>query len=1109
MTDLPRVSVVVPHLRGYRMLEACLKQIQLITDYPDWRILVVSKTESSDKSEIEKNFANIEIIESKISGFANAINIGINAIGGGDIVRLDSNVLIKDKDWLKKLAVAANTIDKIGIVGARILYPDGRIQSEGRNLISGLGFNDIIRNRKEFEPNYPGSNRVYEVDGVPGSLTYYTRAVINEVGSIDERYGYEWTEDDDYCISARLRGFKVYVHAGVEAIQYTTCWAPTSKIISETTSKLISRVCINGRRTLEKHQAESWLNKWGWNPYYPDLNRIRRLYEKTEICWRIGEPMRFRSSNDCPTVDCCLVTWNNYKLLKRTLDSLSLTNYPAEKIRIYITDNGSTDETKKYLSELENNYKFKLLVEYLPVNTGAPIGLNFAIVRGEGELVARLDDDIILEAEWLQKMIKHFYNRPFTGCVGPKILNDNDFRSIQCAAYRHFPNLYGHEEELDNGQANYLARTTHIRGCCNLYRRDVFKSCGLFDNRFSPSQCDDPDHHIALLVSGFDIIYDGYVSVVHKLNSGVSKSNSGLSNQQGNSLKMYGKWGRDIYQILDRSIDLSDDGRYLSDLPNGENNSIEIWTSNLNRFAALEKAGEEPGRSESLWLSIFGDSLDIDRVVEEFLDAARVVMRLNDYRAASELLHSALNVNPVSVQIYEMMVEVYQLMGQAAIAQAIASTGLLVNPSSSRLKNAALDVCGKNKEVQNCDNTIISKYESIGESNLKQPQIAVNSNPDWRLRVLMVNTFENRLGGGDMVQIKKTKEYLERFRICVDISCTPRPDPEGYDLVHLWNTWFPHQTLAQAKAIKQISPKTPIVLSPIYWNCREKSWADVGVKKIFQSATSSAHLDLMLTALAEDRYTLNGFNRKNAPEANYQGFEQYQRELFKIVDHILPLSHAENICINNEVGVNKPFTVIRNAADISIFEKADSGWFIGRYGIENFVISVGLMEVRKNQLLLLHALKDTGLKVVLVGRSYDGDYLKMCKKVKGVDVTHIEHLPHEMLASAYKAARVFALPSWMECASLANIEAAMSGCALALSNRTSEMEYFGRNAYYCDPADWRSIKVSVLDAFNNFESDANKRLALKKQFSQGFTWENAAIQTIKAYNTVLNRSISV
>ena len=57
------------------------------------------------------------------------------------------------------------------------------------------------------------------------------------------------------------------------------------------------------------------------------------------------------------------------------------------------------------------------------------------------------------------------------------------------------------------------------------------------------------------------------------------------------------------------------------------------------------------------------------------------------------------------------------------------------------------------------------------------------------------------------------------------------------------------------------------------------------------------------------------------------------------------------------------------------------------------------------------------------------------------------------MASAYHAAAAHALPSWAEGAALANLEAAAAGCPIVVSDRSSEFEYFGDLATYCDPAD--------------------------------------------------------
>jgi len=240
-------------------------------------------------------------------------------------------------------------------------------------------------------------------------------------------------------------------------------------------------------------------------------------------------------------------------------------------------------------------------------------------------------------------------------------------------------------------------------------------------------------------------------------------------------------------------------------------------------------------------------------------------------------------------------------------------------------------------------------------------------------------------------------------------------------------------------------------------------------------------------------------------EPNYPGYETYQRQIVELVDGLLPQSYAEIRNLRETLGVIRPFAVVRNSAEPRVFETATKDWFIEKYGVKDFVLSVGLVEARKNQLMLLHALRNTKLPVVVVGRNYDRNYMRLCRKFAPPNTVFIDHMPHELLASAYKAARVHALPSWMECCAFVNVEAALSGCALAVSNKTSEPEYFGNDAYSCDPGDVKSIRDAVLQACDNHRRDEPKRARLRDKFLHEYTWERGAEQTLRTYQWALEK----
>ena len=1101
----PAVTIVIPVYNDSATLAACLRGVLAHTTYPDWDILVVDDGSTDGSRQVLQEFKTVRYLKKSRGGVASALNAGFAAAPGRDIVRLHADVVIETAGWLEQLVTAAYAQPKAGVVGVRLVYPDGRVQSEGRSLVSGLGFHQQHRQLKAFQPDgAPG--KVREVDGVAGALAYYRREALDRVGGLDENYGPAWLEDDDFCISVRRANYKVYVHAGIRAVHFARSQPPTFQFYLPGGESELKQITADLKHAAERIQGEYWEAKWGWDPYCPDLGEIRRLYGETEICWQIGEPLRFRPSSDTPTVDCCLVTWNTLPLLRRCLESLATTDYPADRLNVYVADNSSTDGTLEYLEQLQPTYPFQLHVLRLPVNTGAPVGLNFAIVQGQGELVARLDDDIVLPSNWVKVLVGDLLKRPYAGCIGPKIINDDDRQAIQCGPYRHYPGIYGHDDEADTGQADYLSRATHVRGCCNLYRRDVFARCGLFDIRFSPSQCDDPDHHLALLHAGYEVLYDGRVRVIHKLNNGLARSLPAITNQQGNQGKMIGKWGRDAFEVLECALDLSREGRYLPD-----DADTSAWLALAPDPALYPKKRADFAMSRrGLVVRIYAEVSGIvqpgsalEKICDEYLAFAQIRHRDGAPRHALDVLLVAANFAPLRPDVFKALARTYIFIGQCTLGRTMAKRGLYLQPTDAELSVlASTPDSGSAPSVAQANMTV--QINSIGEHSVQVGSQAHRAAcGPATLRVLMVNTFSPRAPGGDQNQLKKTRQYLQDLGVHVDICCTPRPDPRGYDLVHLWNTWFPHETLTQAKAIRAWVPDMPIALSPIYWNLAEKTWSDHAVPLIFSNSTNINQIDQNLALLANDQINVNGITRGNAREGPWRLFVTYQKRLFGLVDHLLPQSHAELANLKKTLGVEMNHTVIYNAAEAAVFDQASPDWFIKQYGVKDFVITVGLVEPRKNQLMLLHALRESGIPIVVVGRHYDRRYYQLCRKFAPKGTIFIDHMPHEQLASALKAARVFTLPSWVECASLANIEAALCGCALAVSDRTSEKEYFGEGAYYCDPSNISSIRTGVLNAFNNHMADAPKRTALADKFRNRYTWKLAAEQTLLGYHAAI------
>lgn len=195
--------------------------------------------------------------------------------------------------------------------------------------------------------------------------------------------------------------------------------------------------------------------------------------------------------------------------------------------------------------------------------------------------------------------------------------------------------------------------------------------------------------------------------------------------------------------------------------------------------------------------------------------------------------------------------------------------------------------------------------------------------------------------------------------------------------------------------------------------------------------------------------------------------------------------------------------IIHNGVDRT-FLNASPDEFRKKHGSDPFVLSVGRIEPRKNQLNLIRAFKKTGLKkLVLIGNTVSGfeDYRKRCEIEGGGFTTFLPGINHgnSMLASSYAACDLYVLPGWFETPGLVALEAALSGAKIAVTEDGSTREYFGEHASYFNPARLDSIASAI-----NQSIDENRTDALRKHITGNFTWEKIAESTVSAYNEAVD-----
>ena len=181
--------------------------------------IILGDDSSTDNSIVymQRNFPKIPIIVNKPNGgytknANNAARYALKKYNPDYIVLMNNDIIIKDPDWLAKMINVAESDDKIGIVGCKFLYPDGRLQHAG---IKNIG--PIIRSRGWNTNLCNKYNNIEEMPAVGGVVFVLKRDMINKIGLLDENY-YMGSDDVDYCIAARKAGFKVIYDGEVSVI---------------------------------------------------------------------------------------------------------------------------------------------------------------------------------------------------------------------------------------------------------------------------------------------------------------------------------------------------------------------------------------------------------------------------------------------------------------------------------------------------------------------------------------------------------------------------------------------------------------------------------------------------------------------------------------------------------------------------------------------------------------------------------------------------------------------------------------------------------------------------------------------------------------------------
>ena len=258
----PRVSLIIPTRDNADILAVCIRSIRARTRYDNYEIIIIDN--GSVEAKTKRLFAELSsdpairvIPMAEPFNFSRLNNAAARAATGEILGLVNNDIEVTDESWLAEMAALAMRPD-VGCVGAKLLYPDGRIQHAG--IVIGLG--GVAGHGHRFarvdDPGYLGRLRaVQNVSAVTAACLVVRKQVFERVDGLDESLTIAFN-DVDFCLRVRAAG-------------YLNVWTPFAELIHhESISRGRDLTPAKARRFASEYATMQ--RRWGTDllsdPYY-------------------------------------------------------------------------------------------------------------------------------------------------------------------------------------------------------------------------------------------------------------------------------------------------------------------------------------------------------------------------------------------------------------------------------------------------------------------------------------------------------------------------------------------------------------------------------------------------------------------------------------------------------------------------------------------------------------------------------------------------------------------------------------------------------------------------------------------------------------------------
>jgi GT2 family glycosyltransferase len=204
------ISIIIPFKDKIELLEKCIESIFQKSSYQNYEVILVDNNSKEKKTfvylESLKNNVQIEFLKyEEIFNFSAINNFAVEYVNGEYILFLNNDTEVISENWLDEM-VKCFEDEKVGAIGAKLLYPDGTIQHAGVMIEEKRLAIHAFRTWKEQDVKF---DEPREWSAVTAACMMTRKDLFLRVGGFDEKNLSIAYNDVDFCLKLRELGYKI------------------------------------------------------------------------------------------------------------------------------------------------------------------------------------------------------------------------------------------------------------------------------------------------------------------------------------------------------------------------------------------------------------------------------------------------------------------------------------------------------------------------------------------------------------------------------------------------------------------------------------------------------------------------------------------------------------------------------------------------------------------------------------------------------------------------------------------------------------------------------------------------------------------------------------